>query len=1097
MSDGDGCPELATCAEAARRGAASQAAALPSPAGGRPGTDARPSRSAARPNWSAGAVIRADVPLTLPVRPADPPRPRFPLVASLAPLAAAGVIWLITGSAFVLIFAVLGPVIAMAGMVDSRRTGRRSRRAAEASEKQDLGALRAEVTLRHEQLRRLRWQRTPSANDIVRAPHASLRGADAGSRVGAGGSIEVSLGSGAVPSGLRLDGGSGPDDHRALRDWAATLSDAPIGADAGGGIGIVGPLAIGRALARGLLVQLACALPPDQVTLCVPGSGWAWAAGLPHDAGPNSALRVVVYEASNVGETPGTAGNGGGGGGGGGLGEALVVALARSLDELPWGCDTIVRVQGPSRAEVLRSGEHAWGTTFRPELITEAQALWVAGELSARAGTAGLVRTRRSIPASVSLGELSGHLAGGGPRYRRSAGVSLNCVIGVGERGEVSLDLVAAGPHAVIGGTTGSGKSELLVTWVAAMAAAAGPAEVTFLLVDFKGGAAFAPLRSLPHCVGLITDLDGRQAARALDSLAAELTYRERVLRQAGARDIVDLAVQNLERTLPRLVIVVDEFATMLTAFPELHALFVDVAARGRSLGVHLILCTQRPTGVVRDALLANCTLRLSLRVNNRADSVAVLGTDAAAALSAEEPGRCLIAASSSVPLLCQVATTSVPEIRAVAERHGSDPALRRPWLDPLPAGVTRDGLLALVASGTAVDETTATAVDAAAVDATAVNATRASGSGSGSGSRRGTDSGPGCLLGLLDEPELQRYRVARYAPGTDGSLLVIGGGRSGKSSVLDSIAAQYASVGTVDRPGGDIESVWDALVEARHRLEAGGSPATRLLMLDDFDSVHARWDQEYRPAALELLAGLLRDGAEAGLRIVVAAQRLTGSLQALSALCHSRLVLRLPDLTEHVAVGGVAALFDPRLPPGGGSWQGHRIQLLQPDRHEPKPEALLRPGPAGLDPATFLGRPGRTLLVVSGAPARAAASIGAVPGMRVVDLAAVYPAAATAAGVLPDGAPLRLAEAETATVFVGDVDAWQAQWSLLGALRRNADLVFDGCSLADYRAISRRRDLPPPLAPGRGRVWVLQPDGTVQRSTLRPPRLGPGRTSH
>ncbi|TFD30890.1 FtsK/SpoIIIE domain-containing protein [Cryobacterium cryoconiti] len=997
-------------------------------------------------------MIRADVPLTLPARPADSPRPGFPLVASLAPLAAAGVIWLITGSAFVLIFAVLGPVIAVAGMVDARRTGRRARRAAAADEERALVALRAEVSLRHEQLRRLRRQRTPSANDIVAAPHSALRWASSGSTSGACAGTEVSLGFGAVPSGLRLDGGSGPDDHRALRDWAATLTDAPIGADVGGGVGIVGPLPLGRALARGLLVQLACALPPDQVAIRVPDSGWAWVAALPHDAGQPSARRVVVCEAPATGQALGTAG------GPGGTGTTLVVALARAVDELPWGCDTIVRVQGPSRAEVMRSAEHAWGTAFRPELITAVQALRVADELTARAGAAGLVRGRRSIPASVCLGELSGHLLDAHPRYRRSAALSLNCVIGVGEQGEVSLDLVAAGPHAVVGGTTGSGKSELLVTWVAAMAAVAGPAEVTFLLVDFKGGAAFAPLRALPHCVGLITDLDGHQANRALASLAAELTYRERVLRRAGVRDIVDLAAQNTQQALPRLVIVIDEFATMLTTFPDLHALFVDVAARGRSLGVHLILCTQRPTGVVRDALLANCTLRLSLRVNNRADSVAVLGTDAAAALSAEAPGRCLIAVASSGPELCQVATTAAPDIRAVADRHGSATVLRRPWLDPLPAAVRRGTLLALVESGAAVDE-----------------------------------AAPGCLLGLLDEPESQRYRVARYDPATDESLLVIGGGRSGKSTALASIAAQFAPAGPVDRPGGDIETVWDALVEARRRLEAGERAASRLLVLDDFDSVHARWDQEYRPAALELLAGLLRDGAEGGLRIIIAAQRLTGSLQALPALCRSRLILRLPDVPEHVAAGGVAALFDTGLPPGGGSWQGHRIQLLQPDALGSTPDDLVRVSPAvHPDPVTPAGRPGRTLLVVAGAPARAAASFGAVPGTRVIDLASASPAAVAEARRTAEAEPagpgsLRLTEAETGTVFVGDVDAWQAQWSLLSILRRSADLVFDGCSLADYRAISRRRDLPPPLAPGRDRVWVLQPDGTVRRAALRP----------
>ncbi|RII96145.1 cell division protein FtsK, partial [Clavibacter nebraskensis] len=119
----------------------------------------------------------------------------------------------------------------------------------------------------------------------------------------------------------------------------------------------------------------------------------------------------------------------------------------------------------------------------------------------------------------------------------RRAG-TLAAVIGVGHAGPVAVDLVADGPHAVVAGTTGSGKSELLVTWMAALAAAHPPEEVTVLLVDFKGGAAFDPLLVLPHAVGLVTDLDGQGARRALESLRAEVRHRERVLRDAGARDV-------------------------------------------------------------------------------------------------------------------------------------------------------------------------------------------------------------------------------------------------------------------------------------------------------------------------------------------------------------------------------------------------------------------------------------------------------------------------------------------------------------------------------------------------------------------------------
>ena len=102
----------------------------------------------------------------------------------------------------------------------------------------------------------------------------------------------------------------------------------------------------------------------------------------------------------------------------------------------------------------------------------------------------------------------------------------------------------------------------------------------------------------------------------------------------------------------------VDEFAAMVQDFPELHELFADIAARGRSLGVHLILCTQRPAGVVRDAVLANCTLRISLRVNNRADSTAVIGSDAAAALPRLPLGRAIVCLPGEEPQPVQVAIT-------------------------------------------------------------------------------------------------------------------------------------------------------------------------------------------------------------------------------------------------------------------------------------------------------------------------------------------------------------------------------------------------------------------------------------------------------
>jgi S-DNA-T family DNA segregation ATPase FtsK/SpoIIIE len=982
-------------------------------------------------------VIRPDEPLILPARPVDPAPPGFPLIASVAPLAVAALIWVITGSAFVLLFAILGPVIAVGSMIDGRRTARRARLLAEEAHLDALAALRRSVERQRDKLAGAAWLRTPSATSILGDPVGSVRWS---SNSDADAPVLASLGSGEVPSGLRLEGGSGREDEPAIRELAATLTNAPITADPRWGIGIVASTALGRAMIRGLLLQLAVALPPGPVGLDAPPQRpWAWAVALPHAAARSPGRRIAV---SDAGYAPAA-----------GAGSRLLIALAHSLEELPTDCDTIVRLHGPTQAEIVRSTIHPAGLRFRPELVTLDQAAGLAGTLRERARTAGLAdlaEPYRPIPAAVALADVA-DLEDPGPAGLAVPGpAGLRCAIGVGHRGAVTVDLIAAGPHAVVGGTTGSGKSELLVTWVAAMAAAHPHDAVTFLLIDFKGGAAFRPLLVLPHCVGLITDLDGREAARALASLAAELRYREKVIRAAGVRGIDELrALDTRSGPLPRLVIVVDEFATMLTTFPELHALFVDIAARGRSLGVHLILCTQRPNGVVRDALLANCSLRISLRVNNTEDSHAVLGTAAAAALSAGTPGRCLIAAGDGDPVLTQVATVTERDLRAISESRPIAPAPRRPWLDPLPASVCPADLTAAEEAGQA------------------------------------GETPPGIRIGLLDEPEHQRYRVARYQPALDGHLLVTGAGRTGKSCALAVVAEGHGPDRTV-APDPDVESVWDALEAARAALNTEppgslgvGTRGARLLLLDDFDSVYARWGDEHRAAAFELLTGLLRDGPAGGLSIVVAVQHLAGPLRGLPALFPCRLVLRLPVDTVPATAGTEVGRFETVLPPGGGSWNGTRIQLLQPTVAAASTPVA---GPTGTgtrgDDEALRG----PLLVVAGSPRRTMTAIVALHGGEVVDLAS---------SASPEFGRLQVL-ADDGAILVGDADTWQTHWSLLGMLRPRAAIVFDGCGLADFRAISRRRDLPPPLAPGRNRVWVLRPDGAVVRSTIPEPGMPP-----
>jgi len=969
-------------------------------------------------------------PIRLPTRPAAPGRPGFPLIACVAPLVAAAIIWGITGSALVLVFAVLSPVIAVAGLLDGRRSTSRQRRRDVAGYAAQMVDAEAAVVSGLGRMRREAWSVAPSVHRMLGEAHDPSRWADPAT-------VSVVLGSGDLPSGLRLEGGD--TEQRELRARAAVLTGAPIRVDPAGGIGIVGPGLVIRALARSLVVQLVGQLSPLALGIRAPaGDEWAWTAGLPHCAAVSPADWLSI---TGPGRPPQS-----------GRQEAadgdIRIALAETGAALPPGCASIVRVHGACDAELVRVGGQPAGLHFVPQLLAEQQTAGLGAKLHREAEAAGLIGGQATLPETVAFAPLCSSRAadlGGAPG---GAPGSLACVIGMGERGPLTVDLVGDGPHALVGGTTGSGKSELLVTWVSALAARYPPSQVTFLLVDFKGGAAFDAVRALPHCVGLITDLDEREALRALASLAAELRHRERVLRDAGGRDIAD---PRSSGRLPRLVIVVDEFATMLGTFPTLHALFVDIAARGRSLGVHLVLCTQRPAGVMRDALLANCSLRLSLRVNNAADSQAVIGTDAAARIDAGRPGRCVLRRGSAPAQSGQVATTTDDDIRAVLhDQPVSASPVRRPWLDPLPRLVTAELVAALA----------------------------------------GDVARPTTVLGLVDEPDLQRYSAAGYDPRDDGHLLVVGGAGTGKSTLLAAIAAQSTAPAghRVDLVPADVEAGWDALVRARAALDAQTGPPPvggrrhdagvecRLLLFDDIDAVIARWGEEHRAAAVDLLTGLLRDSGQSGLRLVLTAQRLTGALQALPALCQSRLVLRLPSVYEHQGAGEPAASYDDTLPPGGGHWRGARIQLLA------SPAAQRTDEPAAV-PSALQTAPtdARVLLVVAASSARSATAFRAADSPdfpHVVELGA-HPAASS------PGGRLEVSDVGAGTVLVGDADTWQAHWPLLTGLRGVAPLVFDGCSLADYRLVTRRRDLPPPLAPAASRGWLVRPDGTVQRVSV------------
>jgi len=210
------------------------------------------------------------------------------------------------------------------------------------------------------------------------------------------------------------------------------------------------------------------------------------------------------------------------------------------------------------------------------------------------------------------------------------------------------------GPHGLVAGMTGSGKSEFIITYILSMAINYHPDEVAFILIDYKGGGlagAFDDERKgirLPHLVGTITNLDGAAITRSLMSIQSELMRRQRIFNEAksatdeGTMDIY--TYQSLYRRgvvsepLPHLFIISDEFAELKKQEPEFMDKLISTARIGRSLGVHLILATQKPSGVVDDQIWSNTKFRVCLKVQGKSDSYEMLKRNEAAEI--KETGR-------------------------------------------------------------------------------------------------------------------------------------------------------------------------------------------------------------------------------------------------------------------------------------------------------------------------------------------------------------------------------------------------------------------------------------------------------------------------
>lgn len=244
---------------------------------------------------------------------------------------------------------------------------------------------------------------------------------------------------------------------------------------------------------------------------------------------------------------------------------------------------------------------------------------------------------------------------------------SMSAPIGVSKSGIVSLDLhdKAHGPHGLVAGTTGSGKSEILQTYILSMALLFHPYEVSFVIIDFKGGGMVNQFKDLPHLFGAITNIDGKEIDRSLKSIKAELNKRQRLFAQAEVNHI-DKYIKKykageVSEPLPHLILIVDEFAELKAEQPEFMKELISAARIGRSLGVHLILATQKPSGQVDDQIWSNSRFKLCLKVQDQQDSNEVLKSPLAAEI--KEPGRAYLqVGNNEIFELFQSAYSGAPE---------------------------------------------------------------------------------------------------------------------------------------------------------------------------------------------------------------------------------------------------------------------------------------------------------------------------------------------------------------------------------------------------------------------------------------------------
>jgi S-DNA-T family DNA segregation ATPase FtsK/SpoIIIE len=994
----------------------------------------------------------------LPSPPGKPERRPVPILMAVVPIVLGVAMAYFLRQVYMLAMAAFSPVMLLGSYVSDRRGGRKSYTRQQAGYREHKARVERDArdAVDAERLRRRHDCPDPATVlSIASGPRRRLwerRRTDPDY-------LLLRAGTADLPSAVELTDPT-QDEHRRRRFWLIPAAPVTISLAERAVVGVAAPADVARAAGRWLVAQIAALHSPADVQICVltdtsGQAAWEWVRWLPHcrpAEGQNCAALigndaetvagriaelqaiitarqkalsdrnverarfsrdiVVVFDGSRkLRSLPGAIGVLRDGA------QVGVYSICLDADErlLPAECHAVIAARPDGRLVVQQMNSPAIGPV-RPEYVTSAwsdrlaRSIAPVRDVSGDDADAGLPEACRLLDV---LG-LEPPTAQAIAAWWNAEGRSTLAVIGACYDGPFGVDLRKDGPHALIAGTTGAGKSELLQTIIASLACVNRPDAMTFVLVDYKGGSAFKDCVQLPHVVGMVTDLDAHLTQRALTSLSAELTRRERILAAAGAKDISDYTAQ-LEREarggdradsllapMPRLLIVIDEFASLVRDLPDFVTGLVGLAQRGRSLGIHLILATQRPSGVVSPDIRANTNLRIALRVTDAGESTDVIEAPDAAHISRATPGRGYVRLghASLVPFQAGriggkrpgVAAASRPWVRSLNWRGLGRPEPQPPSARmPADEEVTDLKLLVrqIARAATGLGIRSQHSPWLAPLPRTLLLRDLPA---SRSGLRGQVEAE--LPFGLIDLPGLQRQRPAVLHLGTFGHLMAAGAPRSGRSQLLRTIAASVAvSCSSADvhlfgidcgngallpladlphcgavvtrtqaeraarlltRLAAELQRRQDLLAEGGYagvtEQRAAAAPVDRLphiiVLLDRWEGFTTTLGETGGGTLTDVITQILAEGASAGIHLVMTGDR---SLLAgrIAAMCEDKLAFKLAEKDDYALIGLRPRTLPDDIPPGrayrAGTGTETQVALLAPDPSGQGQAAALR----------------------------------------------------------------------------------------------------------------------------------------------------------